>query len=83
MVRIAVRDGRELRHAVALLHHDLEPLGALFLNLGAEGRGARHDQLEGRQVKLFDDGLLGQRNHNRRHNVRHGHAVLLHDGEVL
>ena len=47
IVGVDVRHGRELGHAVALLDDDVEALGQLLLDLGAERRGAGHDHLDG------------------------------------
>ena len=77
-----VGDRAGLGHAVALHDGAADALRGGLLQLGAQGRGARVDERQAREVIALDDRALGQCEDDRRDEEGLRRAVLLHEAEV-
>src|SRR5207237_8725494 len=58
-------------------------LRALARKLRTQRRRARENHFQARQIIFLDDGILGQLQHDWRHNVRERYAILLNQAEKL
>ena len=60
-----VADGAELTHAVSLNHLAAQAFCNRMAEVGVERRRPGHDDVEGGQVVLIDEGMLGQGHRDR------------------
>eukprot|EP00128_Syssomonas_multiformis_P011082 Colp12_sorted_trinity150504_noHs@2979 len=72
-----VGEGAGFSHAVALLDLAVKPLRQLNLKLSGERRSARDDHMNGGEIELVDNGVLGKSKGDGRGNVQIGDLVLL------